>query len=103
MTSQELATINEFDLPIIICIINNNSLRIIKQWQEMQYGESYQVELENPDFIKLSEAYHIPALRVDSPGEVFNAIQKALTLNKPYLIEVLVDEKEEIPLPEVLE
>jgi acetolactate synthase I/II/III large subunit len=103
MTSQELATINEFDLPIIICIINNNSLRIIKQWQEMEYGESYQVELENPDFIKLSDAYHIPASRVDSPGEVFNALQKALTLNKPYLIEVQVDEKEEIPLPEVLE
>ena len=102
MTSQELATINEFDLPIIICIINNNSLRIIKQWQEIEYGESYQVELENPDFIKLSDAYHIPASRVDSPGEVFNALQKALTLNKPYLIEVLVDEKEEIPLPEVL-
>ena len=103
MTSQELATINELALPIIICIINNNSLRIIKQWQEMQYGESYQVELENPDFIKLSDAYHVPASRVDSPGEVFNAVQKALTLNRPYLIEVLVDEKEEIPLPEVLE
>ncbi|MDD3984897.1 MAG: thiamine pyrophosphate-binding protein, partial [Methanobacterium sp.] len=103
MTSQELATINEFNLPIIICIINNNSLRIIKQWQEMQYKESYQVELENPDFIKLSDAYHIPALRLDSPGEIYSTVKKVLTLNKPYLIEVLVDTKEEIPLPEVLE
>ncbi len=103
MTSQELATVKELDLPIIICIINNSSLRIIKQWQEMYYGKSYQVELENPDFIKLADAYHIPAVRVDSPGEVSNAVKKALNLKKPYLIEVVVDETEEIPLPEVLE
>jgi acetolactate synthase-1/2/3 large subunit len=103
MTLQELATVNEFDLPIVICIINNNSLRIIKQWQEIQYGKSFQVELENPDFVMLGEAYHITALKVDSPGEVSAAVKKALNVNKPCLIEILVDEKEGIPLPEVLE
>lgn len=102
MTSQELATIKQYDLPILICILNNSSLRIIKQWQEIHYKESFQVELENPDFVKLSEAYHIPARRVNSPGEVKNAVQKALSFAKPYLIEVVVDQKEEIPLPEVL-
>jgi acetolactate synthase I/II/III large subunit len=101
MTSQELATINELDLPILICIINNSSLRIIKQWQEVYYGKSYQVELENPDFIKLADAYHIEASQVDSPGQVFTTVQKALSLKKPYLVEVVVDKKEEIPLPEV--
>ena len=103
MTLQELATIKELDLPIITCIINNSTLRIIKQWQEIYYGESYQVELENPDFIKLADAYHIPALRVDSPGEVLTAVKKALALNLPYLIDVVVNKEEEIPLPEVLE
>jgi len=102
MTSQELATVKELDLPIITCIINNRSLRIIKQWQEIQYGKSYQVELENPDFLKLAEAYHIPAVQVDSPGQVSIAMKKALRLYKPYIIEVLVDKKETIPLPEVL-
>ena len=101
MTSQELATVKELNLPIITCIINNRSLRIIEQWQEMYYGKSYQVELENPDFIKLAEAYHIPAVEVDSPGQVSFAMKKALSLNKPYIIEVLVDKKETIPLPEV--
>jgi acetolactate synthase-1/2/3 large subunit len=101
MTSQELATINEYDLPILICIINNSSLRIIKQWQDRYYGKYYQVELENPDFIKLSEAYHIPAMRVDSPGQISSAVYKALSLKKPYLIEIVVDKNEEIPLPEV--
>jgi acetolactate synthase-1/2/3 large subunit len=102
MTSQELATVKELDLPIITCIINNSSLRIIKQWQEIHYGKSYQVELENPDFLKLAEAYHIPAVQVDSPGQVSIAMKKALRSYKPYIIEVLVDKNETIPLPEVL-
>jgi acetolactate synthase I/II/III large subunit len=101
MTSQELATINEYDLPILVCVINNSSLRIIKQWQERYYNECYEVELKNPDFIKLSESYHIPAMKVDSPGQITSAVYKALSLKKPYLIEIVVDKNEEIPLPEV--
>ncbi len=101
MTSQELATIHEYDLPILVCIINNSSLRIIKQWQDKYYGKCYQVELVNPDFIKLSQAYHIPAMKVDSPGQISNEVYKALSLKKPYLIEIVVDKNEEIPLPEV--
>ncbi len=101
MTSQELATINEYNLPILVCIINNSSLRIIKQWQERYYDKCYQVDLINPDFIKLSEAYHIPAMKVDSPGQISSEVYKALSLKKPYLIEIVVDKNEEIPLPEV--
>ena len=101
MTSQELATINEYDLPILVCIINNSSLSIIKQWQNKYYGKCYQVELKNPDFIKLSHAYHIPAVKIDSPGQISSAIYKALSFKKPYLIEIVVDKNEEIPLPEV--
>lgn len=103
MTLQELATIHEMQLPIVICIINNSSLRIIKQWQEMYYGESYQVELENPDFKKLAESYHINSVGVNSPGEVMIAVGKALKSNNPYLIDIEVDQTEGIPLPEVLE
>ncbi len=102
MTSQELATIKELELPITICIINNSCLRIIKQWQELSFGETYQVQLENPDFIKLADAYQIPGVKVNSPGEVFNVVEIALRLKKPYLIEIIVDESEKIPLPEVL-
>jgi len=79
MTSQELATINELDLPILICIINNSSLRIIKQWQENILWEMLPNELENPDFIKTADAYHIPAMQVDSPGEVSSSVQIALS------------------------
>jgi acetolactate synthase-1/2/3 large subunit len=99
MTVQELAVIVEQKLQVIICLINNQSLGIIKQWQIMNYGETYQVELQNPDFIKLAAAYGMRSKRVDSPGEVYLAVKKALNLKRPYLLEIVVDEDEEIPFP----
>ena len=102
MTLQELATINEYNLPILICIINNNSLRIIKQWQERFYEKCYEVDLKNPNFIKLAEAYNISASKIESSEKISHSVYKALSLKKPYLIEIIVDKNEEIPLPEVL-
>lgn len=99
MTVQELATIAELELPILICLINNKSLGIIRQWQELYYDGSFQVKLENPDFVKLANAYHIKAKIVDSPDDVKDAVQDGLKLNKPVLIEIIVDDNEDIPLP----
>lgn len=99
MTIQELATIVQLKLPVTICLINNNSLGIIKQWQKMYYQETYEVELQNPDFIKLAQSYGMDSIRVDSPGKIYPAVKKALSLRKPYLIEIVVDKEEEIPLP----
>lgn len=99
MTFQELATIKQLDLPVVICLINNQSLGIIKQWQNMNYGKTYEVELENPDFIKLAEAYGIESKHLTKPGEIYPLVQNALNLKKPYFIEVMVDPDEEIPLP----
>lgn len=99
MTSQELATISELRLPVTICLLNNSSLGIIKQWQKMHYGDTYAVELQNPDFIKLAESYGIEAIRVNLPGKIYPAVKEALKLRKPYLIEVVVDKDEEVPLP----
>ena len=65
----------------------------------MKYGETYQVELQNPDFIKLAVAYGMDSKRVDTPGEVYLAVKEALNLKIPYLLEVIVDKDEEIPLP----
>jgi acetolactate synthase-1/2/3 large subunit len=100
MTLQELATIATLNLPIVVCIINNSSLGIIKQWQDLYYEGRYEVELENPDFVKLAEAYNINAVKVDSPGTVFRSVKNALKTRKPYLIEVVVDKEEGITLPE---
>jgi acetolactate synthase I/II/III large subunit len=103
MTLQELAVISELQLPILITIINNQGLGIIKQWQELFYGGPYQVALENPDFVKLAASYHIKGQRVLEADQLSALVQKALRLKKPYLIEVVVDPNEGIPLPEVVE
>jgi acetolactate synthase-1/2/3 large subunit len=99
MTIQELSTISGMNLPVLICVINNYSLGIIRQWQDLYYGGPYQVELKNPDFLKLAQAYGIEAERVDSPNDVFPTIRAALKLNKPVIIDILVDKNENIPLP----
>jgi acetolactate synthase-1/2/3 large subunit len=100
MTLQELGTAHQNDIPLVICIINNHSLGIIRQWQEMYHSGTYEVELENPDFVKLTQAYGIDAVRVDSPGMVFNAVKKGIELKKPFLIDITV-KKEDIPLPDL--
>jgi acetolactate synthase-1/2/3 large subunit len=101
MTLQELAVISQLQLPILITVINNQGLGIIKQWQELYYGGPYQVTLENPDFVALAASYHIEAQRVRDPDQLSAMVQKALRLKRPYLIEVVVDPEEGIPLPEV--
>lgn len=65
----------------------------------MNYGKNYEVELVNPDFVALAHSYGISSERVDSPGEIYPMVMKALQSRKPNLIEVIVDREEEIPLP----
>lgn len=101
MTIQELAVIAQEKLPVVICIINNCCLGIIKQWQEMHYRERYEVELENPDFLEIANAYGIKSKRVTAPGEVFDAVKNALELEEPYLIDIMVDKEEGVILPKV--
>jgi acetolactate synthase-1/2/3 large subunit len=101
MTIQELATVHQNNLSMVICLINNSSLGIIRQWQEMYHGGSYEVELENPDFIKLAQAYGIEAVRVESPGDVFKFVKKGIEMKKPFLIDISVKE-ENIPLPDFI-
>ena len=64
MTMQEMAVIAEERLPIRIALINNGYLGMVRQWQELFWEKRYMaVEMQNPDFVKLSEAYGIPARR----------------------------------------
>lgn len=101
MTLEELAVIGSRDLGVVICIINNDCLGIIKQWQEMTYNESYGVDLQNPDFVELAVAYGIKAKRVSAPGDVFRAVRDAIGDEGPYLIDIVVDKEEGIILPKV--
>ena len=97
MNIQELATIKENNLDIVMFILNNSEFGIIRQWQEDFYDmEPYQVKLNNPDFAKLASSYGIDGARVDNIKDLELLLEKDLT--GPFVVEVVV-ESENIPLP----
>ena len=98
MNIQELATLKENNLDVIVFILNNSELGIIRQWEETFYDmEPYQVNLKNPDFVKLVASYGIDAVRVDNLSDLRLLLEKNLT--GPLVVEVVV-ESENIPLPD---
>ncbi len=96
MNIQELATAVQYNLPVKIAIINNNFLGMIRQWQELFYHKRYSSsEMNvNPDFVKLAEAYGAVGLRAESPDEVGPVIEKALSINRPVMMDFVVDKEE---------
>ena len=99
MVIQELATIREYDLNVNVFIIDNSQLGIIRQWEETVYDMiKYQIDLSNPDFVKLAEAYGIDSMKVESREDLELAIDKAFDSDHGFLADVCVCE-EDIPLP----
>jgi acetolactate synthase-1/2/3 large subunit len=98
MCIQELATVRMYNLPVKIFIINNGYLGMVRQWQQLFWQGRYSyTRLEfNPDFCKVAEGYEIPALRVTEPGEVPSAIDKALNMDGPVLVDCYVDKEENV-------
>ena len=98
MNLQELATIKDHDLDIIVFILNNSEFGIIRQWEEDFYDMNpYQVKLNNPDFIKLASSYGIDGVRAENLKDLEFLLEK--NLEGPLVVEVIVD-SENIPLPE---
>ena len=92
MTSQELATVAQEKLPVKIALINNGYLGMVRQWQEMFFENHLkEVPIPGPEFVKLSEAYGIPAVRVTEQEDVMPALRQAQAHDGPYLVEFVVD------------
>ncbi len=101
MTLCELATARQENIDINIAIINNEYLGMVRQWQEFFYEERYQsTPMFNPDFVKLAEAYGIPAMRVTRREQMEESVTFARSIKGPVLIEYVI-EKEEIIYPMV--
>ena len=97
MTIQELATIAQENIAVKIAIINNGYLGMVRQWQELFYGRRYvHTQLSGPDFVKIAEAYGLPALRVRDKREVTAAIEKAMEHQGPFLIDFIVEPEENV-------
>jgi len=101
MTIQELATAVQEGANVKIMIINNNFLGMVRQWQEFFFDKRYAATpLTGPDFVKVAEAYGIPAMLITENKEVPNAIKFAKNTPGPVLIEYQV-EKEDAVYPMV--
>ncbi|CUB22835.1 Acetolactate synthase large subunit [Bacillus safensis] len=98
MTLQELAVIRELNLPVKVIVLNNHSLGMVRQWQEIFYEERYSHSKfsEQPDFVKLSEAYGIKGIRISSDEEAKEKLQEALTSREPVFIDVNVARDEKV-------
>lgn len=94
MTLQELVTAVQEKLPIKIALFNNGYLGMVRQWQEMFFdGHIKEVPMPGPDYVKLANAYDIPALRVEHQEDVADALRQAKEYDGPFLIEFVVEQE----------
>jgi len=98
MTLQELSVIHELNLPIKIVIVNNRSLGMVRQWQEIFYDKRYSHSLipNQPDFVKLAEAYRIRGFRAENEEEAVRILQEAFSMNEPVLLDFHVTADENV-------
>ena len=94
----ELATASRYQIPIIQIIINNHVLGMVRQWQTLFYGKRYsQTVLEDAvDYCKVAEGLGCAAIRVTAKEEVAPAIEKAIALQKPVVIDCRIPEDDKV-------
>ncbi|MCL2157211.1 MAG: acetolactate synthase large subunit [Methanobrevibacter sp.] len=100
MVSQDLATVKEYDIPVIICLFNNRKLGMVYQWQNLFYEKrlSHTDLGQTPDFVKLAESFGVNALRIEKPGEVEIALKSAIKDGEPILLDIIIDKSEVLPM-----
>jgi len=98
MSTQELAVIAEFQLPIKIAIFNNKALGMVRQWQEIFYGSrfSHSKNPVQPSFVKLAEAYGIKGYEIHTESEAHTVLDEVLNNNEPVLLDFRVDADENV-------
>ena len=98
MTMCELATAVENNIAVKFAIINNNFLGMVRQWQDFFYEKVYTATsyTHNPDFVKLADAFGIPAMRVTDKVQVESSIRWAAELPGPVVIDFMVEREENV-------
>ena len=97
MTLQELATLVQDRIPVKVALMDNKKLGMIRQWQEIIYGGNYHsASLFGPDYVKLCEAYGIPAFKATAPDQVDDAIRAAQAVDGPALVWFEIAEEQNV-------
>jgi acetolactate synthase-1/2/3 large subunit len=98
MNMNELATASRYDIPIIEVVLNNHVLGMVRQWQTLFYGERYSATVLNDkvDFVKVAEAMGVAGRRATTNEEFEEAINWALQVKQPVVIECIIDPDEKV-------
>ncbi len=98
MNMNELATASRYNIPIIQVIINNHVLGMVRQWQTLFYDHRYSQTVLNDkvDFCKVSEGLGCTAMRVTKKEEFAPALEKAITMQAPVVIECVIPEDDKV-------
>jgi len=97
MTIQELITVVQEKLPLKIAVLNNGFLGMVRQWQQLFFNKRYSgTPLLGPDFARVAEAYGIPGLCVREKADVVPAIEQAMKLKGPALIDFRIVQEENV-------
>lgn len=103
MTGSELFTIASYKLPVTAIVFNNSGLGMIRQLQTVSFAKRF-TACEFPgyvDFVKYGEAFGVRGEHVTTPEQLAAAVEKAMEMDEPYIIEVTVDPKNMV-LPMVM-
>lgn len=98
MNMNEIATAVRHNIPVIQVVVNNHVLGMVRQWQDLFYDERYSATVlrDAVDFVKLAEAMGAEGIRAETQEEFREAFAKALTLNKPVVIDCQIDSDDKV-------
>lgn len=98
MTNQEIALLPEYGLNVKIVLINNGTLGMVKQWQDKFFNHrfSHSVFNDQPDFMKMAEAYGVKGFLIDHPNKLTKTLDSAFNYSGPALIEVRISPTEPV-------
>ena len=107
MSLQDLATAAMFNIPIVVFLLNNSLLGLIRQQQNLFYGERHISTFigydqanhdRGVDFVKVAEGMGLRAERVERPDQIKPALARAFASGGPYLLEVIADRAAVCPM-----
>lgn len=98
MNMNEIATAVRHNIPVIQVVVNNHVLGMVRQWQDLFYDERYSATVlrDAVDFVKLAEAMGAVGIRASSQQEFCDALERALTLNRPVVIDCQIDSDDKV-------
>jgi acetolactate synthase-1/2/3 large subunit len=102
MNVQELETASRLKTPIVNVIWENRQYGSIVWKQDKKFGEHFGVDFTNPDFVKLAEAFGLPAWRCESADDFGARLRHALTLDVPSLVVLPIDYSLDVAISEEL-